>query len=109
MEAQNNTIYCSYFDDDVVLSAERIVHIQEQHPDLLPQYRNFIDEVINNPDSIRRSQRMPNGYLFTKWCDDVQNGKYVIVVVIAEALRKWVITSYISRKFPKGDIVWTKD
>ena len=52
---------------------------------------------------------MPNGYLFTKWCSEVQNGKHVIVVIVSEASRKWAITSYISRRLPKGEMIWTKD
>jgi hypothetical protein len=109
MPKDYHNIFCPYFAEEVILTDERTQHIRTQHPDLLPGYRNTIDDVISKPDIIRSSSRMPNGYLFTKWCPEVQNGKYVIVVIVSEALRKWVITSYISRKLPKGDILWIKD
>ena len=109
MEKEHTKIFCPYFDDEIILTDERINHIRQHHPDLLPEYRKFIDDVIQNPDSIRRSKRMSNGYLFSKWCAEVQNGKHVIVVIVSESDRKWVITSYISRKLPQGDMIWIKD
>ncbi len=42
----------------------------------------------------------------------IYNGKYIAVVVEAEnitPIRYWVLTSYISRKMPKGDIVWKRN
>jgi|SRR5947209_7377645 len=109
MPVDYSEIFCPYFDEKIILTDERVEHIGGQHPDLLPQYRRFIDEVIQKPDSVRRSRRMPNGYLFTRWCPEVQNGKYIVVVIVSEASRKWVITSYISRKLPQGETIWTKD
>ena len=109
MTTEYSEIFCPYFDEKVALTEERVEHIRKQHPDLLPEHRKFIDEVIQKPDSIRRSKRMINGYLFTKWCAEVQNGKHITVVIVSEASRKWVITSYISRKLPQGDVIWTKD
>jgi hypothetical protein len=49
--------------------------------------------------------------MFARWFDDIMGGKNVIVVVVsteATAARHWVVTAFLSRSAPKGDLEWEK-
>ena len=71
---------CPYLGVPVELTDERERHIYRHHPDLLPVHRGRIIETVGNPDQIRRSSRVGNARLFTKWFADLRGGKYVVVV-----------------------------
>jgi hypothetical protein len=102
---------CPYLHTEVELSEERERHISAHHPDLLPEHRSRILEAIQDPDMVRRSNRVGNARLFAKWFDDLRGGKFVIVVVVNDQLqetRPWIITAYLSRKLKEGEIEWEK-
>jgi hypothetical protein len=102
---------CPYLQGEVELTDEREKHIAEQHPDLLPEYRDSIAEALVDPDQIRRSSRFNNARLFTRWFDNVRDGKHVVVVVVTDAApteRHWIVTAYIARKLAGGLIEWTR-
>ena len=49
--------------------------------------------------------------LFCRWFENVRQGKYVVVVVVSEAVpleRHWVITAYITRRLANGEVEWSK-
>lgn len=103
---------CPYLKIDVELTAERERHIQNHHPDLLPEHRQRIIETVGEPDEIRRSSRVGNAKLFSRWFDDLRGGKYVVVVVVDESKREshpWIITAYMARKLKEGEIEWRKN
>ena len=102
---------CPYLHGDVELSEEREKHIADGHPDFLPGHRDKIPTVLSDPDQIRRSSRFPNARLFTRWFDAIRGGKFVVVVVVSDAVpsaRHWVITGYIARKITGGEIEWKR-
>ena len=102
---------CPYLGDDVELTQERELHISGQHPDLLPEYREQIEETLVVPDRIARSSRVENAYLFSRWYNNVRGGKFVVVVVLAEQgqrARRWIVTAYLARKLVGGEIVWAR-
>lgn len=102
---------CPYLQSEVEMTDEREQHIAEQHPDILPTYRNELAETLADPDQIRRSARFNNARLFTKWFDNVRDGKHIVVVVVTDAApneRHWVITAYMARKLAGGVIEWTR-
>ncbi len=103
---------CAYLDDNVELTDEREYHIAERHPDLLPDHRQCIADTLANPDQVRRSSRVGNARLFSRWFDSLRSGKYVVVVVASEpppSSRNWIITAYIARKLATGgDIEWER-
>jgi hypothetical protein len=104
-------IPCPYLGVEVELSEERERHIRNHHPDLLPNRRERIIETVGNPDQIRRSSRVGNAKLFTKWFDDLRDGKHVVVVVVTDPGQQahpWVITAYLARKLAEGKIEWRK-
>lgn len=41
---------CPYLKTHVELTEERETHIREKHPELLPQYRDHIDQTLADPD-----------------------------------------------------------
>lgn len=103
---------CPYLSDKVEFSSERERHIAENHPDLLPDYREYIEETLSDPDQVRASERFKNARLFSKWFHNIRGGKHIVVVVISETgpvSRYWIITAYIARKLTGGKIEWTRN
>ncbi len=105
-------IPCPYLKAEVELSEEREHHIAERHPDLLPEHRHRVVEVLADPDQVRRSVRSGSARLFSRWYTDVQRGKHVVVVVVSEPeprKRHWIITAYITTKLAEGEVEWRRD
>jgi hypothetical protein len=100
---------CPYLQSEVILTDEREEHITERHPDLLPQYKQCLAETLLKPLHIRCSHRAHNALLFSRWFDDIKQGNYVVVSILkdnAPHIHPWIITAYLSKRLPKGDIVW---
>jgi hypothetical protein len=66
---------CPYLFSDVELSAEREKHISENHPDLLPEYREQVARTLRDPEQVRLSARFKKARLFTRWFDSVRGGE----------------------------------
>ncbi len=105
------TFPCPYLGSDVELSDEREAHITERHPDLLPEYRDRIKDTLANPDEVRRSERMGNARMFSRYFDDLLRGKHVVVVVVSEITpeRNWITTAYITRRLSGGISEWKQN
>lgn len=102
---------CPYLKGEVELTDEREAHIAHTHPDLLPEYLMQIGQTLADPDFVRSSVRMGSARLFCRWFAEIRHGKYIIVVVVSEAVpekRHWVITAYITRRLAGGEIEWRK-
>ena len=106
-----NKFACPYLHSEVELGAERELHIAHRHPDLLPMHRNRIADTLAQPDEVRLSSRMANTRMFSRYFDDVVNGKHIVVVVVSEvaADRHWIATAYIARRLSGGVIEWKRD
>ena len=94
------------------LTEERAGHIAERHPELLPEHLNKLVETLAQPEEIRRSAILQNGRMLSKWFEDFQNGKHVVVVVISDLEknnRHWIITAYVARKLMEGETEWKRD
>ena len=102
---------CPYLHGDAELTGERERHIRERHPELLPTYRDRIAATLLDPDEVRRSARVANARLFSRWFDDIMGGKHVVVVVVSEVapIRHWVVTAYLVRKLGQGDVEWKRN
>ena len=103
---------CPYLNSDVELTDEREHHITLRHPDLLPKYRQCIPDTLVLPDEVRRSSRIGNARLFSRWFEWLRGGKYVVVVVISDLVpteRHWVVTAYMARRLAKGgNVEWER-
>jgi len=94
---------------DVELTAERERHIRERHPDLLPEHRDQLSQTLANPDQVRRSARLANARLFSRWFGKMRGGKHVVVVVVSEDTgRHWIVTAYVARTLAEGAIEWKR-
>lgn len=66
---------------------------------------------LREPDQVRRSVRFANARLFSRWFDDVRDGKHVVVVVVSDAApgkRHWVVTAYMARRLAEGEVEWER-
>lgn len=99
----NREYFCSKLRQRVELTKERLTHILERHPELL----DFPDELqltINSPEVILK--KVTGELLLIRWFHHVINGKFISVVVINDEVsdRKWVVTAFVSRKSPSGEL-----
>ena len=68
---------CPFLKAEVQLTDEREGHIEQRHPDLLPDHRDRIGQTLADPGQVRRTSRFVGGLLFSRWFDDLGGGKYV--------------------------------
>lgn len=102
---------CPYLNSVVELTDERERHITERHPDLLPEHRARLADVLDDPDQIRRSTRFTNARLFSRRFEDLRGGRSVVVVVVSDTepnARHWIITAYIARGLAAGEVEWQR-
>jgi len=98
---------CPYLRSEVECTEEREQHIAERHPDLLPQRRDYMVMTLADPDQVRRSARLGNARLFSRWYDHF--GKHVVVVVVSQTGgRNWIATAYIARRVAEGETEWKR-
>ena len=101
---------CPYLGGDVELTEEREQHIRERHPDLLPVYRDQLRQTLADPDQVRRSARLANARLFSRWFDNIRGGKHLVVAVLSEPSgRHWMVTAYLARKLAGGVAEWKRN
>ena len=107
-----NFFPCPYLDSDVELTDEREYHITLCHPDLLPMYQQCIPDTLMLPDEVRRSSRIGNSRLFSRWFEWLRGGKYVVVVVVSSPIpteRHWIVTAYMTNRLTRGGgIEWER-
>jgi hypothetical protein len=100
---------CPYLKGEVELTEERERHIRQRHPDLLPEWSEQMALTLADPDNVRRSSRMANARIFSRWFDNIKGGTYAVVVVVSEMTgRHWVITAYQTRRLEEGAIEWKR-
>ena len=102
---------CPYLGMLVELTDERQRHILLKHPDLLPEYIDYVAETLAEPDEVRRDSRFPATRVFARWCESVKGGKFVVVVVVSDPPpmeRYWVVTAYIARKLTQEVVEWKR-
>ena len=68
----------------VELTDERRRHILLKHPDLLPEYIDYVAETLAEPDEVRRDSRFPATRVFARWCESVKGGKFVVIGVVSD-------------------------
>ncbi|MGH8531427.1 MAG: hypothetical protein ACREV1_01555 [Gammaproteobacteria bacterium] len=101
-----------YLGGDVELADKREKHIAEQHPDLLAAHGPKIADPLAKPDKVRRSTRIANTWLFSRWFDALSGGKHIVVVVVSQyssPRRYWIITAYVARRLTGGELVWKRN
>ena len=106
-----NRFQCPWLGDEVELTAERELHIEDRHPDLLPRHRIELAEVLADPDVVRRSVRATSILLFSRWYTDVGQGRHIVVVVVVESrapVHSWIVTAYTALRIGGGEVLWQR-
>lgn len=83
----------------VKLTAERKAHIVKHHP-IMELYIDNLKAVLENPDEIRFSSRNEEVLLFYRYFDNIEDGKYIVVVV--NQIEKEAKTAYLSHRIKTG-------
>lgn len=65
--------------DDVILTNERIKHIQEHHPGDYETYRQYIQDIVENPDYVVDDNKNINTVLYMKTIKE--NNKNIQIVI----------------------------
>lgn len=94
-------IFCQNLDIDLHLTGERRNHIFRRHPELGNLINEFC-ETINRPDFIVK--KGTGELLLVSWHPQIFNGKFMVVVIRKDSKRSWIITAFLSRKRPIGDL-----
>lgn len=89
---------CTALNSNVVLTQERLKHIEQGHPEVAPEHIDKIVETIQDPGLVRVSRRQTGGLLLSRWYPEILNGKHLVVVVISTEKRSWVATAYFTRQ-----------
>ena len=98
---------CPYFGGDVEVTDERYAHVLEEHFDLAQRYWGRVAETLADPDRVYQSRQDSKGSVFIRWYDDLN--KNVLVVTISDPDgRNWLVTAYMTRKTPKGEVLWER-
>ncbi len=103
--------YAPFFKTNVILTAERRIHILSRHSDLgsSEQLELMISATLLDPEIVQTSRTDKHGIIFAKWHPLLHNGKFLLVVVIDDPERKWIITAYSSHEIPEGEILWQEN
>ena len=91
------------------LNEERWQHITNTHPELSGDVIDFIGLVLHDPDSIRVDRRFAGTRIFTRWFDRLLGGKQLAVVVVSDAERSWIVTTYVTRRVRQGEVEWQRN
>jgi len=85
------------------LTDERWQHIIERHPEV-EKHLVKIQSTIQNPDIIVKNRYNQSERYYHRYFKSLTN--YLIVIIEYE--KNFVITTFISRKIKKGEILWKK-
>lgn len=94
------TFACKYL-GTAELTDERKLHITTAHPDVKPHIRK-VAQVLEHPDTVRRSRINSNVLLFYKYFAKIKGGKYLSVAVKTNQ-RNFVLTAYLTDKIKAGE------
>ncbi len=92
------------FGRNVRIIRERLSHIIKTHPEM-EKMGNKISDVLKDPEYIKRSKYDDKVILYYKYFTSIK--KYITVVVKINVY-SFVLTSYITDKIKKGDVLWRK-
>lgn len=94
-------LFSQIFERDLHLTAERKEHIFIRHPEFRILSKEF-QETCHRPDFLIK--KSTGEILLVKWHSQIFNGKYMVVVIKCTPLRIWILTAFLSRKRPSGEL-----
>ena len=99
---------CPYLGSSVELSENREQHIITKHSDLFPHHLDYIAGTLGSPDVVMCKVPDDGNLLFFRWYYGNWN-KYVVVAVVMEPDRKWVITAFPTHRLYRGEMLWRRN
>ena len=100
---RKNYVIIDVFGSSVRITKERLSHILMVHPEM-KEFQDKIADVLMDPDYIKQSTYDEEVVLYYKYFTSIK--KYIIVVVKRHMY--FVLTSYMSDRIKKGDVLWRK-
>ena len=73
--------------EDIIITSERIKHIQLRHPGDYEKYAQYIPDVIENPDYILEDKDNIDTILILKTIKDEENKKIQVVVKLETSIK----------------------
>lgn len=64
--------------DEVILTDERVQHIQDRHPGDFERYFMYISEIVENPDYILRANKPKSALLLKRFAQDEDGYKLIL-------------------------------
>ena len=101
------TFHCPYLGGPVELSDDRERHIANRHGDLLPDHLEYISGTLASPDLVLRRRPTDNDIQFYRWYYGNWN-KYMVVIVVSDPARNWIVTAYPSDRVRRGEVLWQR-
>ena len=93
--------YKSILGKTVELTSERKRHIVQRHPDMIIHLYK-IKNVLLSPDHLRIENYDQRVLLFYKYFDNIDEGKYLVVVVKINE-RNFILTFYSTHRIKSGE------
>ena len=100
-----------FLEASVELTDERERHIALKHASVLADDARLLEATLQEPDTVLRSENDEEARLFLRWYDEVDRGKYAVVVVISHVslvARHWIITAYLANRVAGGTLEWQR-
>jgi len=94
------------FGNNIRLTSERWNHIVEEHPEVR-SYQHCLDEILKEPDSVKRSKKDRNVLLYYRYYPKMLGGKYLLAVAKI-TFRSFLITFYITDQIKGGEFIWRR-
>ena len=98
---------CPFLAGVVEVTEERYAHVLMRHEDFAPRYWHKVGETIAEPDEVRRNSDSPEVSLLFRWHYDID--KYVMVAVVSDPGRHWLITAFMTSDSPWGEPIWVRN
>jgi hypothetical protein len=99
-------IYLDVFGEVIVLTDPVRMIILQKHPEVV-DFIDQLDQVLSQPDEIRRSVRDERVVLYYRFNEAVLDGKWVVVVV-KQIDRNFISTLYATDVIKSGDVLWKR-
>lgn len=94
-------LFCQVFERDLHLTNERKEHILIRHPELR-SFKEEFQQACHTPDFLLK--KSTGEILLVRWYSQIFNGKFMVVVVRTTPERIWIVTAFLSRKKPIGEL-----
>ena len=102
-------IFKDYEGREIRLTDERLRHIEAEHPSVLA-IDNGILNTLMSPEVVRYSIQSTDVRVYYRWyTGTIYGDKYVCVVAVVLDNDAWIVTSYLTDKIKRGELIWERE